>query len=176
MTHAWHDIPVGPDAPDEFNVVIEVSKGSKVKYELDKETGLLQVDRILYSSMVYPENYGFVPRTLAADGDPLDVLVLMQTPVLPMSILKVRPVGYLPMTDDGEEDDNLVCVHVEDPQYTHIAQLPDFGAHRIDEIQQFFREYKNLEGKEVEVGDADGPQRAVEAVKKGMSLYDKKFS
>jgi inorganic pyrophosphatase len=176
MTHAWHDIPVGPDAPDEFNVVIEVSKGSKVKYELDKETGLLQVDRILYSSMVYPENYGFVPRTLAADGDPLDVLVLMQTPVLPMSILKVRPVGYLPMTDDGEEDDNLVCVHVEDPQYTHIAQLPDFGAHRIDEIQQFFREYKNLEGKEVEVGDADGPQRAVEAIKKGMSLYDKKFS
>ena len=176
MAHPWHDVPVGPGAPDEFNVVIEVSKGSKVKYELDKETGLLSVDRILYSSIVYPENYGFVPRTLAADGDPLDVLVLMQTPVLPMSILTVRPAGYLPMTDDGEEDDNLVCVHVEDPQYAHIAQLEDFGAHRIEEIQQFFREYKNLEGKEVEVGDADGPERAVEAVKKGMHLYDEKYS
>ena len=176
MVHAWHDIPVGPDAPDEFNVVIEVSKGYKVKYELDKETGMLLVDRVLYSSMVYPENYGFVPRTLAEDGDPLDVLVLMQTLVLPMSILKVRPIGYLPMTDDGEEDDNLVCVHVDDPQYTHITQLADFGAHRIEEIKQFFREYKNLEGKEVEVGDAEGPERAVETIKKGMSLYDEKFS
>ena len=176
MAHAWHDIPVGPDAPDEFNVVIEVSKGSKVKYEMEKETGMLQVDRVLSSSMVYPENYGFVPRTLAEDGDPLDVLVLMQAPVLPMSIVKVRPIGYLPMTDEGEEDDNLVCVHVDDPQYTHITQLADFGAHRIEEIKQFFREYKNLEGKEVEVGDADGPGKAVETVKKGMSLYDEKFS
>ena len=162
MAHAWHDIPVGPDAPDEFNVVIEVSKGYKVKYELDKETGMLLVDRVLSSSMVYPENYGFVPRTLAEDGDPVDALVLMQTPVLPM-------------TDDGKEDDNLVCVHVDDPQYTHITQLADFGAHRIEEIKQFFREYKNLEGKGVEVGDADGPERAVEAIKKGISLYDEKF-
>ena len=176
MAHAWHDVSVGSDAPDEFNVVIEVSKGSKVKYELDKETGLLSVDRVLYSSIVYPENYGFVPRTLAADGDPLDVLVLMQTPVLPMSVLKVRPVGYLPMTDEGEEDDNLVCVHVEDPQYAHIAKLADFGAHRVQEIQQFFREYKNLEGKEVQVGDPGGPERATEAVKEGIRLYEEKFS
>ena len=176
MAHPWHDVPVGPDAPDEFNVVIEVAKNSKVKYEMDKETGLLSVDRILYSSMIYPENYGFVPRTLAEDGDPLDVLVLMQTPVQPMSVLTVRPVGYLPMTDDGEEDDNLVCVHVDDPQYAHIAQLADFGAHRIEEIQQFFREYKNLEGKEVEVGEPDGRERAVAAVKKGIRLYEEKFS
>ena len=176
MAHPWHDVSVGPDAPDEFNVVIEVAKNSKVKYELDKETGLLSVDRILYSSMIYPENYGFIPRTLAEDGDPLDVLVLMQTPVLPMSILTVRPAGYLPMTDDGEEDDNLVCVHVEDPQYAHIAQLEDFGAHRIEEIQQFFREYKNLEGKEVEVGDATGPKVAIAEVKRAMRLYEEKFS
>ena len=176
MAHPWHDVPVGPDAPDEFNVVIEVAKNSKVKYEMDKETGLLSVDRILYSSMIYPENYGFVPRTLAEDGDPLDVLVLMQTPVQPMSVLTVRPIGYLPMTDDGEEDDNLVCVHVDDPQYAHIAQLADFGAHRIEEIQQFFREYKNLEGKEVEVGEPDGRERAVAAVKKGIRLYEEKFS
>ncbi len=176
MTHPWHDVPVGSDAPEEFNVVIEVSKGSKVKYELDKETGLLLVDRVLYSSIVYPENYGFVPRTLADDGDPLDALVLMQEPVLPLSVLRVRPVGFLPMLDEGERDDNLVCVHVDDPQYQNYDHFAQFADHRLREIQQFFREYKNLEGKEVEVGDAAGPKVAVEAVKRAMRLYEEEFS
>ena len=115
MTHPWHDVPIGEDAPNEFSVVIEVSKGSKVKYELDKDTGLLEVDRILYSSVVYPENYGFIPQTLADDDDPLDVIVLMQEPVQPMSLLEVRPIGMLPMVDEGENDENIICVHVEDP-------------------------------------------------------------
>ncbi len=176
MDNPWHDVPVGEDAPEEFNVVIEVSKGSKVKYELDKDTGLLLVDRILYSSIVYPENYGFVPRTLAEDGDPLDVLVLMQEPVLPMSILKVRPVGFVPVVDEGEQDDNLVCVHVDDPQYQHFGHFREFADHRLREIQQFFREYKNLEGKEVKVGDPTGPEEAIEAVKRAMRLYDEKFA
>lgn len=174
--HPWHDIPIGPDVPEEFNVVIEVSKGSKVKYEVEKETGLLTVDRILYSSIVYPENYGFVPKTLAEDGDPLDVLVLMQTPVLPMTMLRVKPVGYMPMTDDGEEDDNLVCVHVDDPQYSGYGHLDEFGKHRIDEIRQFFLEYKNLEGKTVEVGAIGGPETAIEAIKHGMQRYREEFS
>lgn len=100
MAHPWHDISIGDDAPSELNVVIEVSKGSKVKYEIDKESGLLEVDRVLYSSVVYPENYGFIPQTLADDDDPLDVLVLMQEPVLPLSIMKVRPIGILPMVDE----------------------------------------------------------------------------
>jgi inorganic pyrophosphatase len=172
----WHDIPVGEDAPEEFNVVIEVSKGSKVKYELEKETGMLTIDRILYSSIVYPENYGFVPRTLAEDGDPVDVLVLMQMPVLPMSLLKVKPVGFMPTTDDGEEDDNLICVHAGDPQLSDTEHVDEFGKHRIQEMRQFFLEYKNLEGKKVEVGEVSGPERAIEAIKRGMELYSEKFS
>ena len=171
----WHDIAVGEDAPEEFNVVIEVSKDSKVKYELDKDTGMLLVDRILYSSIVYPENYGFVPRTLAEDDDPLDVVVLMQVPVLPMSVLRVRPVGYLPMMDEGEEDHNLICVHVDDPQYQNFSHFDQFADHRLRELQQFFREYKNLEEKNVEVGDPTGPQDAIEAVKRCMKRYDEEF-
>lgn len=167
---------MGEDAPDEFNVVIEVSKGSKIKYELDKESGMLTVDRVLYSSIVYPENYGFVPRTLAEDDDPLDVVVLMQVPVLPMSFLKVRPVGYLPTVDEGEQDDNLICVPVGDPQYLHYSHFGEFADHRLREIQQFFREYKNLEDKDVEVYDATGPEEAVEAVKRCMRRYEEKFS
>src|SRR5215213_8260807 len=112
MPHPWHDISIGEDAPETFNVVIEVPYGSKVKYELDKDSGHLKVDRVLYSSMVYPANYGFIPQTLAEDEDPLDALVLMQAPVEPLSILEVRPIGMLNMVDEGENDENIVCVLV----------------------------------------------------------------
>ncbi len=175
MTHPWHDVPVGPDAPDEFNVVVEISKGSKVKYEMDKETGLLLVDRILYSSVVYPENYGFIPRTLADDGDPLDILVLMQESIQPLSILKVRPIGLLPMTDSGEEDENVICVHADDPQYAVYEHFGELAEHRFREMSRFFAEYKSLEGKEVEVGEVAGPDAAVKAIKHAMELYGEKF-
>jgi inorganic pyrophosphatase len=176
MTHPWHDVPIGEDAPDEFSVVIEVSKGSKVKYELDKDTGLLEVDRILYSSVVYPENYGFIPQTLADDDDPLDVIVLMQEPVQPMSLMEVRPIGMLPMVDDGENDENIICVHVEDPQYTTFNNVNEFPEHRLNEIKQFFMEYKNLEGKEVEVGEIKGPDEAKEYIQRAVDLYKEKIS
>ena len=176
MTHPWHDVPIGDDVPDEINIVVEISKGSKVKYELDKDTGLLEVDRVLYSSVVYPENYGFIPQTLADDDDPLDAIVLMQEPIQPMSLLEVRPIGLLPMVDEGENDENILCVHVDDPQYeafTHVNELPE---HRLNEIKQFFKEYKNLEGKEVEVGEISGPEDAVEYIRHAMDLYKKQFS
>lgn len=176
MTHPWHDVPIGDDVPDEINIVVEISKGSKVKYELDKDTGLLEVDRVLYSSVVYPENYGFIPRTLADDDDPLDAIVLMQEPIQPMSLLEVRPIGLLPMVDEGENDENILCVHVEDPQYesiTHVNELPE---HRLNEIKQFFKEYKNLEGKEVEVGEISGPEDAVEYIRRAIERYKKQFS
>ena len=176
MTHPWHDVPIGSEAPDEFNIVVEISKGSKVKYELDKDTGFLEVDRVLYSSVVYPENYGFIPQTLADDDDPLDVLVLMQEPVQPMSILKVRPIGILPMVDEGENDENIICVHADDPEYkayTHVNEFPD---HRFNEIRQFFSEYKKLEEKEVDVGDVSGPEDAIEYIKHAMEQYKKQFS
>ena len=105
MTHPWHDVPIGDEVPEEFTTLIEIPKGSRVKYELDKETGLLKVDRILYSSVHYPANYGFIPRTLGDDGDPLDVLVLMQEPVQPLSLVVVRPIGMMHMIDDGENDE-----------------------------------------------------------------------
>ena len=175
MAHPWHDVSIGPEAPDEFNVVVEISKGSKVKYEMDKETGLLLVDRILYSSVVYPENYGFIPRTLADDGDPLDVLVLMQEPVQPLSILKVRPIGLLPMTDDGEDDENVICVHADDPQYGVYEHFGELVEHRFREISRFFAEYKSLEGKEVVVGEVAGPDAAARAIKHAMELYGEKF-
>jgi inorganic pyrophosphatase len=176
MTHPWHDVPIGDDVPDEINIVVEISKGSKVKYELDKDTGLLEVDRVLYSSVVYPENYGFIPQTLADDDDPLDAIVLMQEPIQPMSLLEVRPIGLLPMVDEGENDENILCVHVEDPQYeafTHVNELPE---HRLNEIKQFFKEYKNLEGKEVEVGEISGPEDAVEYIRRAIERYKKQFS
>jgi inorganic pyrophosphatase len=176
MTHPWHDVPTGEDAPDEFTVVIEVSKGSKVKYELDKETGLQKVDRILYSSVVYPENYGFIPRTLADDDDPLDAIVLMQEPVQPMSLLEVRPIGLLPMVDEGENDENIICVHVDDPEYSSYTHVNEFPEHRLREIQQFFMEYKNLESKEVEVGDVSGPDEAKEYIQRAINLYKEKVS
>ena len=176
MAHPWHDVSIGDEAPDEFNVVIEVSKGSKVKYEIDKETGLLEVDRILYSSVVYPENYGFIPRTFADDDDPLDVLVLMQEPVLPLTILKVRPIGLLPMVDEGENDENIICVHVDDPEYKAYTNVNEFPEHRLNEIKQFFMEYNNLEEKEVQVGNVSGPEDAAEYIQHSIEQYKKQFS
>lgn len=175
MTHPWHDVPIGDEAPAEFNAIVEIPQGSKVKYELDKETGMLLVDRVLYSSVVYPANYGFIPRTLGDDDDPLDMLVLMQEPVQPLSVLRVRPVGMMPMVDDGENDEKVICVHLEDPAYNayeHYEQLPK---HVVDELQRFFQDYKKLENKEVLVGEFSDPEEAKEAVRHAMGLYEKSF-
>ena len=133
MAHPWHDLPNNPDTADAwFNVVIEIPRGSKVKYELDKPTGLLRVDRVLYSSVIYPANYGFVPRSYCDDGDPLDVLVLGHEPVVPMCIMQARAIGLMRMEDEGEGDDKIIAVHVNDPsfnEYTDIGQLPQHIFH-----------------------------------------------
>ena len=175
MTHPWHDVSPGDEAPEEFNVIVEISKGSKVKYELDKDTGLLLVDRILYSSVIYPANYGFIPQTLGDDEDPLDVLVLMQEPVQPLSLLRARPIGMMPMVDDGENDEKIICVHLDDPEYMgfeHFSELPE---HRLNELQRFFQDYKKLENKEVNVGTMSEPGEAVDTVRGAMELYQKQF-
>ena len=164
MAHPWHDVNIGNDSPDVFNAVIEIPQGGKVKYELDKKTGLLRVDRMLYSSVVYPANYGFIPRTYADDGDPLDVLVLAQESVDPLSILRARPIGMMSMVDDDEEDAKIICIHMDDPafnDYWHIKELPD---HRLRELRRFFQDYKALEDKTVRVQDFFGPDRAKSVV------------
>jgi inorganic pyrophosphatase len=136
----------------------------------------LKVDRILYSSVIYPTNYGFIPRTLGDDEDPLDVLVLMQEPVQPLSLLNVRPIGMMHMVDEGENDEKIICVHLDDPEYRayeHHSELPE---HRLAELQRFFQDYKVLEGKEVDVGDFSDPDEAKDAVSHAIRLYDEHFS
>jgi len=174
--HPWHDVSVGQEAPAEFQCVIEIPKGSKVKYELDKESGCIRVDRVLYSSVVYPANYGFIPQTLGDDHDPLDVLVLMQEQVVPLSILRVRPIGMMTMLDQGDNDEKIICVHMDDPEYQHFRHIDELPPHRLDELRRFFEDYKKLEHKEVLVQDFLGPEDAQKAVKHSMSLYQKLFS
>ena len=176
MAHPWHDVPTGEEAPEEFNALIEIPKGSKVKYELDKDTGLLMVDRILYSSVIYPANYGFIPRTLGDDDDPLDLLVVMQEPVQALSIMRVRPIGMMHMVDEGQNDEKIICVHLDDPEYRSYEHYEELPEHRLVELQRFFQDYKVLEGKEVDVGDFSSPEEAVGAVRHAMDLYEKHFA
>lgn len=176
MAHPWHDVPIGQNTPQTFQAVIEIPEGSKVKYELDKETGLIRVDRILYSSVIYPANYGFIPQTMGDDHDPLDVLVLMQAAVVPLSIVRARPIGMMSMTDQGELDEKIICVNEDDPEfrsYNHIDQLPP---HRLEELRRFFEDYKILEGKEILVHEFTGPDEAVKAVQASMELYARHFA
>ncbi|XP_019439121.1 PREDICTED: soluble inorganic pyrophosphatase 1-like [Lupinus angustifolius] len=169
--HPWHDLDIGPGAPHIFNVVVEISKGSKVKYELDKKTGLIKVDRILYSSVVYPHNYGFIPRTLCEDNDPLDVLVLMQEPILPGCFLRARAIGLMPMIDQGEKDDKIIAVCADDPEYKYYSDFKELAPHRMTEIRRFFEDYKKNENKEVAVNDFLPASSAEEAIQYSMDLY-----
>lgn len=171
QSHPWHDVPVGPDTPDIIQAVIEIPQGSKVKYELDKKTGLLRVDRMLHSSVMYPANYGFIPRSYAEDLDPLDVLVLAQEAVDPLCILRARPIGMMSMLDEEQEDAKIICINVDDPafsDYWHIKELPE---HRLRELRRFFQDYKKLEDKTVRVQDFFGPDRAKNAVVDSLERY-----
>jgi inorganic pyrophosphatase len=154
VAHPWHDIALPPDdALDVFPVVIEVPQGTKNKYELDKVTGLLRVDRVLYSSVHYPANYGFVPRTYAEDDDPIDVLVLGQEPVVPLAIVQARAIGGFRMRDEHGVDTKLIAVHINDPAVSDYTDIADLPRHVMTEMIRFFEDYKVLEGKVVEVGD-----------------------
>lgn len=176
QAHAWHEVPIGPDAPETFQTVIEIPRGSKIKYELDKETGLIRVDRVLYSSVIYPANYGFIPQTFGDDNDPLDVLVIMQEPVAPLSMLRARPIGLMEMFDEGQSDEKIICIHLDDPAfngYYHIWELPE---HALREVKRFFEDYKKLEDKEVKVDNFLGPDKARSVVAKAMKRYQEVFT
>ena len=167
----WHDVDLGPDAPRLVRALIEIPKGSKNKYEMDKATGLILVDRVLFSAVQYPANYGFIPRTYCEDGDPLDILVLGQEPVVPLSIMTARPIGCMSMVDNGQEDDKIIAIHRNDPEYSHyedISQLPD---HKLQEMKRFFQDYKALENKKTVVEKLLGSEAAREVVAKAMAAY-----
>ena len=173
MAHPWHDIAIPEPIEEHFPAFIEIPKGSKLKYELDKETGLLRVDRVLFSAVHYPANYGFIPRTYCDDGDPLDVLVLGGEAVVPMCILRARAIGMMSMRDEKGGDDKIIAVHLDDPsvcQYSHIREIPQ---HVLLEMRRFFQDYKQLENKQVIVDDFSGPFEANKAIREGIAGYRK---
>jgi inorganic pyrophosphatase len=174
--HPVHDIEV-PDAIEDFvPCVIEIPRGSRLKYEVDKPTGLLRLDRVLFSAVHYPANYGFIPRTHADDGDPLDVLVLMSEPVEPLSIVRARPLGGLRMVDEKGGDDKIVCVCIDDPSYAHYGSLHSLPPHIAKELERFFRDYKALETEKQEavtVGNMYSQTHALKVIRESRAAYDR---
>jgi inorganic pyrophosphatase len=170
--HPWHDIPIDESAiANAFPAVIEIPKGSTNKYELDKETGLLRLDRVLYSAVYYPADYGFIPRTYCDDGDPLDVLVLGSEPVHPLTIVEARAIGAMRMRDEKGGDDKIVAVSVRDPAFADYTDKDQLPAHILRQVKQFFEDYKILEDKSVVVEDFLGPKDAVAIIAEALKLY-----
>lgn len=171
----WHDISVGDKAPEEFNCIIEIPKGSHNKYEIDKETGLIQLDRVLHTAQHYPVDYGFVPRTLWDDGDAVDVVVLTTSSLHPGILVKVRPVGVMDMVDNGESDVKIIVVPVKDPRWNDVQDISDVNTHTIKEVKHFFETYKDLQNKKVEIKSVDGKAEAMTAIERGMKMYNEKM-
>ncbi len=173
MPHPWHDIPnnVGDGDSPSFHVVTEIAKGGKLKYELDKPSGMLRVDRPLFSSVVYPANYGFLPRSYCEDGDPLDVLVLGAEPIVPLTIVTARAIGVIHLLDEGELDDKIVAVQVADPEFEEFTEIDQLPTHRMREIRRFFEDYKVLEEKEVKIERHGDAAEAVQAIRDSIELY-----
>ena len=171
----WHDIDTSRITPDDFIACIEISKGSKNKYEVDKATGMLILDRILYTATHYPANYGFIPRTYADDGDPLDVLVICSEPLVPMSLVRCYPIGQILMVDEGKEDIKIIAIPFKDPMWNSFKKIEDLPKHIIDEMRHFFGVYKQLEGKKMDVLEMSGVEVAKKTIEANIKEYNKKF-
>ena len=169
--HAWHDVKPNRITPEKFLALIEISKGSKNKYELDKETGHLILDRVLFTSTHYPQNYGFIPRTYADDYDPLDVLVLCSEDILPMSFVECSPIGVLIMTDNGLNDEKIIAVANNDPFYNGYKDISEVPQHVMDEIKHFFSVYKTLEGKDTAIDEVKGRDVALQIIANCIKSY-----
>ena len=175
MGNIWHDISPKRITPEDFIAVIEIPKGSKCKYELDKYTGLLRLDRILYTSTHYPANYGFIPRTYADDGDPLDVLVICAETIYPMTLMRVYPIGVMRMVDSDSQDDKIIAIPFSDPNYNEITSIDQLPSHIFDEMMHFFSVYKQLESKTTAVKTLFGRDVAEQIIQESIDAYKKKF-
>lgn len=175
MSNIWHDMSPKRIKPDDFIAVIEITKGSKKKYEMDKETGLLILDRILHTSTHYPANYGFIPRTYGDDGDPLDVLVLCSEAIEPMTLVRCFPIGVIKMKDGGKMDEKIIAIPFSDPNYNCYMNITDLPAHVFQEMCHFFAVYKSLEGRETVVNEVEDREKALEVIKQCIENYIRDF-
>ncbi len=171
MLHPWHDVTPGEHLPQEFNALVEIPMGSSVKYELDKKTGLLRLDRMLYSAVYYPANYGFIPQTYAEDDDPLDVLVLCQEAVAPMTLVTARAIGLMTMIDCGKRDHKILAVAVGDPEFNSFREAAELPSHRLMMLRRFFQDYKMLEGKDVAVDEIQPAAVAMPVIEESLERY-----
>lgn len=173
MIHPWHDVTPGELIPQEFHSIIEIPFGSSVKYELDKQSGLIKLDRVLYSAVYYPANYGFIPQTLAEDDDPLDVLVLCQETVVPLTLIHARTIGLMTMLDQGKKDHKIIAVATEDPEFNSYRQASEMPSHRMSMLRRFFQDYKLLEGKAVEVDEIQPAEAAYPIIDDALHRYSR---
>lgn len=176
MNNIWHDISPARISSEDFISVVEISKGSKKKYELDKETGMIILDRILYTSTHYPANYGFIPRTYGDDGDPLDVLILCAEPIEPLSLVRTYPIGVISMIDNGKCDEKIIAIPFNDPNYNMYTGIEQLPAHIFEEMKHFFQVYKNLEHKETAVDEIRGREEALRIIEQSIDRYNSTFA
>ncbi len=175
MANVWHSISPKRITPADFICVVEITKGSKKKYELDKESGFLMLDRILYTSTHYPANYGFIPRTYGDDGDPLDVLLLCAESIEPMTLVRAYPIGVISMVDNGRQDEKIIAIPFGDPNYNHYTDISELPTHIFDEMRHFFAVYKNLENKTTAVKEVRGREDATKINEEGIECYIREF-
>jgi inorganic pyrophosphatase len=175
VSHPWHGVPTGEQAPRVVNAVIEIPQGSRAKYEIDKDSGLLKLDRVIYSSFYYPCNYGFIPQTYGDDKDPLDILVITSLPVQALCIMKAKVLGVMQMIDSGDADDKIIAVAANDPGVNHYNNMEELPPHFFDELRHFFEEYKKLENKTVTVNEFGDKSTALKVVEDAVQLYKENF-
>jgi inorganic pyrophosphatase len=175
IKHPWHEVSPGLNPPEFVNGIIEISSGMRAKYEVDKETGLLKLDRVLYSSVIYPANYGFIPQSLGDDMDPLDIMILCREQIQPLCLVPCRVIGVMQMIDQGKEDDKILAVADNDANTRHLNDITELASHFKLELKEFFESYKKLENKTVVVPDFQGKKIALEIVAKALALYKTKY-
>ena len=175
MSNVWHDISPERIRPEDFICVIEITKGSKKKYELDKESGFLMLDRILYTSTHYPANYGFIPRTYGDDGDPLDVLLICAESIEPMTLVRAYPIGVISMIDNGRQDEKIIAIPFGDPSYNNYHDIDELPSHIFEEMRHFFTVYKNLENKTTAVNEVSPRTKAIAVIADAIIAYEKKY-